>query len=154
MIGISRLAEIKGVPGVRLTAGTSPQKRALVIVRNSDGTFNREVSLSSAQYAALAQPGAGAPPGVMTEEWTSGRAVAYGKDFDLGDAEVNNGHLMICHAMQTVNGQTEEHYLSFAPGEWSGTLSTASVDPTLLASMPIRGAGRRPISVHAGIVVS
>ena len=50
----------------------------LVVVRNADGSVNREYQITEAELLTLQQSGDGVPPGCTREEWESGRTVVYG----------------------------------------------------------------------------
>jgi hypothetical protein len=117
-----------------------------VYVFNANGSFNREVSVTGAEYAALAQPGAGAPAGVQAGE----RWEASGIDFALGDVADVDGELWMLDEQAIVNGRTIDQYLVFLSGEWSGVLPAVQVAPTALSVLPVE---RRPVSIVDGVVV-
>ena len=48
----------------------------IVYVRNKQGNVTKAIELTEAQYLALAEKGAGAPPGVGKADWESGLAFA------------------------------------------------------------------------------
>ena len=127
---------------VTLKLGVSPQKYGLVIVRNGDGTLNRQFKITGAAYAALTQAGAGAPPGVTTEEWTTGLAVAAGKDYDVGDCAVLvDGSVPMKVAAQVVGIPIayEERFLRFRPNEFTGTPPRVTVAPSVIAGLDQTG---------------
>ena len=141
------------MPTVVLKANTAPQKFAVVTVWNSDRTINREFKISGAAYRALALPGAGAPPGVTPQEWESGRAVAVGKDFDVGDIEVSkDGSAQLKVAEQIAGGRIRELYLFLAPGEFTGLAPMITVAPATIAAIDQRGNLVQIVSVTNGVV--
>lgn len=108
-------------------------KYGLVVVNNPDDTFNREFKITGKEYAALALEGAGAPAGVSDEEWESGLAVAYGKDFDVGDAEEQaDGTLLIKYAEKIVDGRFIESFAVFESDEWSGKIEQVTVKASII----------------------
>lgn len=105
---------------LELKAEARRGKYGIVVVTNPDGSFNREFKITGKEYAALALKGGGAPPGVTQEEWESGLATAYGKDFEVGDVEEQaDGTLLIKYAEREENGHIIESYAQMKPEEWS-----------------------------------
>jgi hypothetical protein len=123
------------MPVLRLSATAAPQKYGWVIVRNVDGSINREYRITAAEYAALARKGAGAPPGVTDEEWSTGRAIAASKDYDVGDMDIRDGVLRMKVAETVVNGQTIETFVRAGPGEFTGTPPNVTIAPSVLAAI-------------------
>lgn len=64
-----------------LVLKTRGADRSIVVVT---GTNARRFDITAGQYAALALPGAGRPPGTTRNEWESGRTRAYGGVHDYG----------------------------------------------------------------------
>lgn len=126
------------MPSINLKAGATRGKYGHVIVRNADGSINREYKITGAEYSALALPGAGGPPGCTKAEWESGLAVAYGKDFDVGDISETDGTIVIKTAERIVGGRIIESFLRLEKGEWSGEIPNISVDPLVLAGVKVR----------------
>lgn len=64
-----------------LVTRTRGADRHIVVVT---GTNARTFDITPAEYAALALPGGGRPPGTTRNEWESGRTRAYGGVPDYG----------------------------------------------------------------------
>lgn len=107
---------------------------AIVVVRQLDGTFDREVALTAEDYAALALKDAGAPPGVTQREWESGLARAYGL-CAVGFCEASDGDVSLKTAETQVNGVTVQSWARFKPGEWSGSVPAISVSAAVVSTM-------------------
>lgn len=149
---------------VALRAEAATGKYGLVVVRDPDGTINREYRITGAEYAALALPGAGAPVGFVRADVTAGRSwVAIGKDLDVGDVAVQpDGALLVKYAEDRVGARVVESFVRFEAGEWSGSRADlASVAPAVIANIRqvadpearrVRGA-RDIVSLSAGVLV-
>lgn len=151
MIGLSRTALVTKVNGVRLKATATHIKRGIVVVSNSDGTFNREVALSAAQVATLQASANGVPPGVTLAEWTEGRAICR-SDVDIGDVmELPNGTLQFIYAERTPAGQpSATSRLILLPADYTGTPPNITVSAAVLATLQ---SVHKPISLQGGVLI-
>ena len=147
MIGLSRMARVTPIAGRRLAEKAVQVRYGVAVVLNANGSFNREIALTAAQYNALGQPGAGAPPGVNAGE----RWYAIGKNLDLGDVEPRgDGGATLMTKKAVVGGRTIETYLTLAGGEFTGPLQSMTIAQNVLNTV---ASDKRPLSVVDGIVV-
>jgi hypothetical protein len=117
-------------------------KYGLVTVSAADGAVLRQYRITGEELAALQQSDKGIPPGCTAEEWESGRVVVFGKDHDVGDADVVGGRLRIKTGERIVAGEAVESWLVLERGEWSGEdIERASVPESVLTSTDQRRAG-------------
>lgn len=119
-----------------LQLGAQPNKYGVVLVYNPDGTVQREFRITGEALAELHSTPNGIPLGCTKEEWESGYAVCYGKDYDVGDIRIqDDGSLTIKVAEELKNGQTAETYVYLKAGEWSGTPPHITVTAKALTEM-------------------
>ena len=155
------------MPTTVLIAEVRPQKYGLVTVFNPDGSLNREYKITGADYAALALPGAGAPPGVTKEEWEGGRSVrlkdgtparrplalAAGKDYAVGDCAVQRDGTLRVKVMETIlQGRVRELFLILKSSDYTGVPPAITVSPAVLARLDQAGKIAQIVSVVNGVV--
>ena len=145
------------VTNVTLQMDSRGGKYGLVVVNNPDGTWNREFKITDKELSTLHASGNGLPPGVTRDEWISGQAHVFGKDFDVGDIREKDGGLKIKFAEeQDLKGQFIESWLYLAPGEWTGTPPSISALPAELTAIQSDTERRRSsklvISIVAGVL--
>ena len=142
---------------MKLKAEAQTSKYGLVRVYNPDGTHNRDYKITGQEYKDLAKKGANAPPNLTKKEWESGLAVAYGKDFDIGDIqEQSDGSLIIKMAEEVKQGRIVESFAYLTPDDWTGIAPNITItqkaldhidDPTKKMK---KYTDKRPISIING----
>lgn len=150
-----------------LKTGAAPQKYGVVTVFNADGTLNREFKITGAEYAALAQAGAGAPPTVTKAEWEATRSVllkdgrtalqplamAVGKDYDVGDIrQLPDGSVQMKVDERVVNGQFVESFTRIKAGDFTGTVPNITCAPTVISALDQSRSVIQIQSIVAGVV--
>lgn len=139
---------------VDLKLKSASNKYGLVTITDSNGNFVSNHRITAEELDELNASGNGIPKGVTEEEWTSGRAMVYHVDLDVGDMEIaNGGGLKIMYAnSQTPAGQEVRHLICLEPGEWSGTppniTVTDSILDTALANSNRDGASTKPTQLR------
>lgn len=136
---------------MRLTNGARRGKRGIATVWNPDGSFNREVHLTTEELAFVQGKCHGAPPkGVTPKEWDEGLATVTGYDVDVGDVDVRaNGELFLLSEAYVDRGRTTYVALVFKPDEWSGVAPDVTVTPEALQTLPV---SLRPASIVDGVL--
>lgn len=136
---------------ITLKADSRHGKYGIVVVNNSDGTFNREFRITDKELADLQASANGVPPGVTKAEWQSGRVIVVGKDFDVGDIEQTRDkqqrdvyRAKIAEKIDLVTGRLTEDWLVVPVADASGVFPTISVAQDKLAGSIV--------SVDSGII--
>ena len=131
-----------------------------VVVNNGDGSFNREFKITAAELATLHASGNGIPPGVTQQEWESGQARVYGKDFEIGDMKVYpDGTIKMKYDERVVDGRIVEGFCILGPSEYTGTAPDITVTKAVLDTLtygqllgPVVQVNSRILSIAAGQV--
>jgi len=146
------------MPTITLKSTVRRGKLAQVRVLNPDGSHNRAYRITEAEYAALALPGAGRPPGCTQQEWESNLAIAFGQDFEAGDCAVDaGGNLQIKLGELVTANDVEEAVIVIPSGSWSGTPPVVTIDAGVLAGLELnvdRNGNQKPIRVAVTSVVN
>jgi len=137
---------------IMLRAETARGKYGVVTVYNEDATFNREYRITASDLATLHASGNGLPPGCTRSEWVSGKVVVVGKDFEAGDIEERDGHILVKLDERTLVGRLSESFLRFAPGEWSGVVPLITVPQAIIDALDQSRINVRVRSIIAGVV--
>ena len=133
------------MPSIKLTLTGSPQKNCFV---RQVGVS--EVRLTALEYAALALPGAGPPPGVLKADWESQRVFAYGMDHSEGDIILAPDGTAVVLVQERAGATAFDRlWLRLPPAVFSGVvpditipalnlapLNTAKLAPTTTAPNP------------------
>lgn len=155
MIGLSGMSRITLIIGQRLAEQSKMIRAGRIIVRNVDGTFNREILLTAAEYLALGSVDGGTrwtTHGVTAGEVAAGQAIAAGLSLEPGGVELPaSGAAVVFLRRRGVSGQTKDTYLRLEPGEWSGSATTFTVAQSVIDTVPAR---QRPVSLVNGILVA
>lgn len=123
-----------------LKAKAIPNKYGIIRVKNPDGTFNREIRLTSAEVSALQAAGRFTDAthiGVTKTEWEAGLAKLTGFACEVGDMlSKPDGQLWIKYAEKLVLGETVDSWLFLKPGEFSGIPPLVTIDQAVLNVLP------------------
>ena len=130
----------------------SQGKYGLVVVKNGDGSFNREFKITAAELATLHSSGNGIPPGVTQQEWESGQATVRGKDYDTGDMKVYpDGSIRMKYAEKQIGGRFVEGWCILKSTDYTGTPPNITVTKTVLDTLTY-GNPVFPAQVNSGII--
>jgi hypothetical protein len=105
------------VTNLKLT--DSSTKWGLVVVSNSDGTVNRQYTITGKEADAVAQNNKILPPGCTQEEWESGNTFVYTRPCNQGEACIlPDGILNINYGVDEKNNLVQDKRMICFPGEW------------------------------------
>lgn len=136
------------MPSVTLKRTARPDKFAIMVVNNANGSFNREVRLTEQEYSDFRALPSGIPPGVTRQEWVDGKSYIVGKALDVGDVEEKgDGSLLVKFAERTISLRTIETFLKLGPGEWTGTPPAITIPPAVITAI----VGRTALQITACI---
>lgn len=129
-------------------------KYGLVIVKNGDGTFNREYKITAQELIAWQAAGkysVSTHVGVTQSEWESSNTILLGKDYETGDMRLYpDGTIRMKYGETLVNGHFVEDFCLLKPGDYTGTAPNISVSKAVLDTLSY-GLPGREVAVNSKI---